>query len=84
MTWLPGIGPEISESVKEIYTAAGVRIQRSGDLNGWGAHSMAGSHRVGGGQRRADPEERQDGHPGCCYQLRQEEHRCAEGSSCHA
>ncbi len=53
-------------------------------LKGRGAHFVIGSHRVGGGQRRADPEERQDGHPGCCHQLRQEEHRCVEGSPCHA
>ena len=38
-----------------------------------------GPHRVGGGQRHADPQGREDCDSGCCYQFREEEHGRIEG-----
>lgn len=70
-----GIGPEISQSVKDIYSAAKVCIIVHG-AEILDTRASAGPDPVGGGRCHTHPEERQDRHTRCCYYLYQEEHRC--------
>lgn len=78
MTFHVGIGPEISQSVKDIYTAANVKQSCSAIWKDVPNH-YSGSNRVGGGQCRACIEKRQDRHPRFRHQFGQKEHSRFEG-----
>jgi hypothetical protein len=62
VTLHPGIGPEISESVKDIYIAAGVCVLVCHQTPN--AEPYVGTHSVGRGQRGAGVERRKDCDPG--------------------
>ena len=58
-----GIGPEISESIRDIYTAAKVCAPECAFL--LSNDILSGSDPMGGGRRYTRPEGRQDGHSRC-------------------
>jgi hypothetical protein len=78
LTERTGIGPEISQSVKDIYSAANVRPLSFQELRQHTKRYL-GSHSMGGSQRHTHLEGWQDGYPRCRHSIGEKEHCCFEG-----